>query len=62
MQSVFDRHLICPWCKKGEVLADGRAKVTLSVKCPKCGHVFTGDLDNLKTEKTVPQKRLGRMR
>lgn len=62
MQNYFDRHLICPWCSKGEVLADGKAKVTVSVMCPKCRHFFTGDLDTLKTEKAVAQKRLGRNR
>ena len=36
MPYSFNRHLICPWCKKGEVLADGKAKVTVSVMCPKC--------------------------
>lgn len=58
----FDRHLICPWCGKGEILADGKSKVTVSVMCPKCKNFYTGDLDTLKTEKTVAQKRLGRLR
>lgn len=49
MNSQFTRHLKCPWCNKGEALADGKAKVTISVQCGKCGHVFYGDLDTLKT-------------
>ena len=51
MPYSFTRHLICPWCQKGEVLADGKAKVTVSVMCPKCKRFFWGDLDTLKTEK-----------
>lgn len=56
----FTRHLLCPWCKKGETLADGKAKVTISVQCPKCGRFFLGDLDTLKTEKTKACRRMGR--
>ena len=62
MKNNFDRHLICPWSSKGEVLVDGKAKVTVSVMCPKCKHIYTGDLDTLKTKKDVAQKRLGRNR
>jgi phage FluMu protein Com len=58
----YNRKLVCPWCNKGEVLADGKAKVTLSIMCPKCSRFFTGDLDTLKTERAVAQKRLGRMK
>lgn len=58
----FNRHLVCPICKKGEVLADGKAKVTISVMCPKCKGFFIADLDTLNTEKTAPQRRAGRMR
>ena len=60
MNSQFTRHLKCPWCNKGEALADGKAKVTISIQCGKCGHVFYGDLDTLKTEKGVAQRRVGR--
>lgn len=56
----FTRHLICPWCQKGEVLSDGKAKITLSVECPKCHRFFTGSMDSLKAERSVACKRLGR--
>lgn len=61
MHHSFDRHLNCPWCNKGEVLADGKAKVTVSVMCPKCKHFFWADLDNLKTERANACKRTGRV-
>lgn len=53
----FFRHLKCPWCGKGEILADGRAKITISVQCPRCGKVFYGDLDTLATEKGKAYRR-----
>lgn len=56
----MNKHLICPWCGKGETLADGTAKVSISVKCAKCGRVYTGDLDKMKTERGAAQKRLSR--
>lgn len=58
----FYIHLVCPHCHKGEALADGRAKVTISLMCPKCGSFFTADLDTLKTERTNACRRMGRTR
>lgn len=56
----FNIHLVCPVCKMGEVLADGRAKVTISARCPKCRSFFTADLDTMKTEKAPAQRKGGR--
>ena len=53
-------HLVCPWCKKGEILADGKAKVTVSVMCPKCKQFFLADLDTQETKKSSAQPRSGR--
>ena len=50
-------HLLCPWCSKGETLSDGRAKVTISVQCRKCGNTYLADLDTLMTEKAKQQRR-----
>lgn len=55
-------HLVCPYCHKGETLADGRAKVTLSIMCPKCGGFYTADLDTMKTERAKACRRVGRMK
>lgn len=62
MQNNFHIHLICPYCHKGEALADGKAKVTLSIRCPKCGRFYTADLDTMQTEPSQPLRRVGRMR
>lgn len=56
----FRERATCPWCEKGEVLADRRAKVTISTRCPKCNRVFWVDLETLHTEKAMPQKRKGK--
>lgn len=56
----FYRHLKCPWCHDGEVLADGKAKVSVSVQCPKCSKIFVGSLDSLITERSKACKRQGR--
>lgn len=60
MNTQFNRQATCPWCGKGTVMADGKGKVTVSVKCEKCRHCFTVDLDNMKTERCGAQKKLGR--
>lgn len=60
MNNRFNIHMICPWCKKGEALADGRAKVTMSIQCPKCGRFYLADLDTMKTEKGNACRRMGR--
>ena len=58
----FPYHVTCPWCHHGEVLSDGRAKVTISTVCSKCGRVFLADLDTMHTERSSPQRRNGRKR
>lgn len=60
MNRNFNKHLVCPVCNKGEVLANRRAKVTISVSCPKCGNFFWADLYTLKTEKAAAQKKMSR--
>lgn len=60
MKQEFNRILKCPWCGKGELLADGRAPVRVSVHCAKCNRIYIADLDTGKTERSQAQKRLGR--
>lgn len=60
MNHGFNRHLICPWCLKGEALADGKGKITISVMCPKCHKYFVADLDTGKTERSNACRRTGR--
>ena len=60
MNTRFVRRMVCPWCQKGEVLADDKAKAAISVECPKCHRFFVGSLDSLKTERATACKRVGR--
>lgn len=62
MQKQFNIHLVCPYCHKGEALADGKGKITLSLMCPKCGGFFTADLDTLKIERAKACRRTGRLK
>lgn len=57
----FTIHLKCPYKNcTGETLADGRAKITISVVCSKCKRVYCADLDTLKTFPAKAQRRRGR--
>ena len=58
MRLTFTHRLICPWCEKGEVLSTASQQVVISVRCPRCGHVFLADLLNLTTERSTAQKRM----
>lgn len=57
MCHTFAHRLVCPWCEKGEVLSNASQQVVISVRCPRCGHVFLADLLGLKTERAAAQKR-----
>ena len=59
MNKILQYHLICPFCGKGELLADEKGKVTVSVQCPKCKNYFKADLDAMKTERAQAQPRMG---
>ena len=60
MKRDFHYHITCPVCGKGEILADGKGKVTISVQCPKCRNFYKVDLDTMKTERAQAQRRQGR--
>lgn len=67
MNQRFTVHLPCPYPKSngkghctGETLADGRAKVTISVCCPKCQSIYEADLWTMKTTPSKAQRRMGR--
>ena len=52
---------ICPsfslhGVKKEKVLSNASQQVVISVRCPRCGHVFLADLLGLKTERAAAQK------
>lgn len=53
-----EHRIVCPWCAKGEVYADGRGEVSITVFCPKCRHIFRVNLDDYTVEKTVAKRRV----
>ena len=57
MLKELERYVYCPWCNKGEVVTEGAVTGSLTVKCPKCQHVFRIHLDTLTTEKAIARNR-----
>ena len=41
----------CPWCGRGEVLADQRENVTVSLMCSICKHLYLADFQNMRSIK-----------
>lgn len=56
----FTRRLVCPWCHAGGIIADRKARGSVSVQCSKCRKFYVGDLGTMKTERSTACKRLGR--
>ena len=46
----MDIHLSCPWCGGSEILADRRAKTTISVQCAKCRKIYKVDCNGVQRE------------
>lgn len=47
----------CPWCEKGETLADKPADINISCQCPRCGRIYLVDFSTLKVEKSAAIRR-----
>ncbi|AHM55817.1 hypothetical protein EAL2_c05150 [Peptoclostridium acidaminophilum DSM 3953] len=47
----------CPWCEKGETLADKPADIKISCQCPRCGRIYHVDFSTLKVEKAAAIRR-----
>jgi uncharacterized Zn finger protein len=47
----FPIAISCPWCDKGETLADKTADIKISCQCPKCGNFYQIDLKNQRSLK-----------
>lgn len=55
---MTEHKLVCPFCHKGKVYAEGSGKVTITVMCPKCTRCFRICLDTFKAERAMPHKRI----
>ena len=40
---VFPIIVYCPWCGRGETLADKTADINVSCQCPRCGKYYLID-------------------
>lgn len=51
----------CPWCEKGETLADRKADIRISCQCSKCFNFYHVDFANMKVDKARATKRKQQM-
>jgi len=51
MRGAFNIHLLCPWGCGGEIIADNRVKLRVSVMCNKCrtNNFYIADICTMKT-------------
>lgn len=58
---MTEHKVVCPFCHKGEVYAEGTGKVAVTVMCPKCTRCFRVRLDTFKAELVLPHKKISKM-
>ncbi len=47
----------CPWCEKGQTLADRKADIRISCQCSKCSNFYHVDFATMKVEKAKASPR-----
>lgn len=47
----------CPWCGRGETLADTTADIRVSCHCSVCGKYYRVDFNNMRVSKIKPKPR-----
>ena len=58
---MAEHKVVCPFCHKGEVYAEGSGNVAVTVMCPKCTRCFRVRLDVFTAEVVVPRKKINKM-
>jgi len=58
---MTEHKVLCPFCRKGEVYAEGSGNVAITVMCPKCTRCFRVRLDDFTAEIVLPRKKISRM-
>lgn len=53
-----EKMVVCPWCSKGEVYAEGHGRAAVTVRCPKCMHFFRIRLDDYSVERVQARRRV----
>lgn len=51
---IYNINIPCPWCGRGETLADKPATVRISCRCHECGRFYNINLENQRAEKAAP--------
>ena len=59
---MTEHKVVCPFCQRGEVYAEGTGKVAVTVMFPKCTRCFRVHLNDFSTELVVPRKKISRMK
>lgn len=59
---MTEHKVLCPFCHKGEVYAEGSGNVAVTLMCPKCTRCFRVHLNNFSAELVVPHKRVSSMK
>lgn len=59
---TFKYSLRCPFCMKGEILADNKAKITVSTVCPVCNNLYYADLYSMRTFRPKELRKMGKIR
>lgn len=58
---MTEHKVLCPFCHKGEVYAEGSGNVAVTLMCPKCTRCFRVHLNDFSTELVVPRKKISKM-
>ena len=62
MNKQFKYRLKCPYCGRGEILADARSLVCVSVFCTTCGNLFYASLHTMRTYRSKEIERIRNIR
>ena len=57
---MIEHKILCPFCYKGEVYAEGAGNVSITLMCPKCTRCFRVRLNDFSTELVVPRRKINR--
>jgi hypothetical protein len=55
MDPQFPIVVICPWCERGETLANKTADINVSCQCNRCGNYYHIDFTTGRAKKAKPK-------
>ena len=54
---IMDLTIACPWCGRGETLADQRADIRITCRCNNCQRFYSIDFQTLRAKRTKAKAR-----